>query len=190
MMLDNTKAVIEALLLVSEKPLTIRQISVVLDELDDNSIRQAITALAREYEEANRGMRILEVAGGFRLVTPAQAAPFLKKFFKDKRLEKLSRPGLETLAIIAYKQPLTKQEIELLRNVNVDGVINSLMTRNLIHITGRKNAPGRPLVFGTTKQFLEYFGLKSLDDLPRMDEFKNLKPVGEENGTEKPAQVS
>jgi len=108
------------------------------------------------------------------MITASSFAPFLKKLFKDRHTERLSKPALETLAIIAYKQPLTRMEIELLRNVNVDGVMKSLLDKNLIRISGRKKVPGRPFVFGTTKQFLEYFGLKSLDELPKMEDFSSL----------------
>ncbi|MFA7271713.1 MAG: SMC-Scp complex subunit ScpB [Candidatus Omnitrophota bacterium] len=171
---DNRKSVIEALLLASEKPLPLEQIRVVLDNLDLPEARRLIEELKLEYEEANRGIRIAEIAGGFQMITAAAFAPFLKKLFKDRNTEKLSKPALETLAIIAYKQPLTRLEIELLRNVNVDGVIKSLADKNLIRIAGRKKAPGRPCVYGTTRQFLEHFGLKSLDDLPKIEEFSAL----------------
>ncbi|MDD5197100.1 MAG: SMC-Scp complex subunit ScpB [Candidatus Omnitrophota bacterium] len=171
---DNRKSVIEALLLASEKPLPLEQIRVVLDNLDLPEARRLIEELKLEYEEANRGIRIAEIAGGFQMITAAAFAPFLKKLFKDRNTEKLSKPALETLAIIAYKQPLTRLEIELLRNVNVDGVIKSLAGKNLIRIAGRKKAPGRPCVYGTTRQFLEHFGLKSLDDLPKIEEFSAL----------------
>ena len=108
------------------------------------------------------------------MISAPDYAPFLKKLYKERKVEKLSKPALETLAIIAYKQPVTKMEIELLRNVNVDGVIKSLADKDLIRIAGRKKAPGRPHVYGTTRQFLEYFALKSLDDLPKMEDFPEL----------------
>ncbi|MFA5177313.1 MAG: SMC-Scp complex subunit ScpB [Candidatus Omnitrophota bacterium] len=171
---DNRKSVIEALLLASEKPLPLEQIRIVLDNLDAAETRRLIEELKAEYEQANRGIRIAEIAGGFQMITAAVFAPFLKKLFKDRNAEKLSKPALETLAIIAYKQPLTRTEIELLRNVNVDGVIKSLVDKNLIRIAGRKKAPGRPCVYGTTRQFLEHFGLKSLEDLPKIEEFSAL----------------
>jgi len=177
---DNTKAVIEALLFASEKPLFIDQVKNVLDNLDTASIRKIIEEMAVEYETENRGMRIMEVAGGFRMFTSVGLAPFLKKFYKQRKTERLSKPALETLAIIAYKQPLTRSEIVTLRNVNVDGVMKSLEEKSLIRITGRKDAPGRPLVYGTTRQFLEYFGLKSLDDLPKMEDFHKLKTQEEQ----------
>ncbi|MFA5157058.1 MAG: SMC-Scp complex subunit ScpB [Candidatus Omnitrophota bacterium] len=183
-MLENTHAVVEAMLFISEKPLTIEQIKDVVDGLDANGVRKVVAELNAGYEESNRGIRITEVAGGFRMITPPALAPFLRKMYKQRRAEKLSKPALETLAIIAYKQPLTKIEIESLRNVNVDGVMSSLLEKGLIRITGRKNAPGRPIVYGTTRQFLEHFGLKSLEDLPKMEDFSEPKII-EEKAEEK-----
>jgi len=161
-------------LLASEKPLDLEQIQAVLDGLDLDEVRRLVEELKAEYEQAGRGIRVTEVAGGFRMITAAEFSPFLKKFFKDRRVERLSRPALQTLAIIAYKQPLTRREIELLRNVNVDGVMKSLLDKDLIRIAGRKKAPGRPCVYGTTKLFLEHFGLASLDALPKIEEFSAL----------------
>lgn len=187
--IDTAKAVIEALLFVSDKPLVIEQVKNILDNMDAGQIRQIVQDLGVEYEKNNRGIRIIEVAGGYRMSTPAGLSPFLKKLYKQRRTEKSSRPALETLAIIAYKQPVTKMEIESLRNVNVDGVISSLLEKDLIRVVGRKNAPGRPLVFGTTKSFLEYFGLKSLDDLPKIEKFPELKLAEEKKDElEKTAQ--
>lgn len=162
----------------SDTPLTLEQMSNVLDNIATVGLRRIIEELKLEYEQAQRGIRIIEVAGGFQLTTSAVFAPFLKKLFKERHLERLSRAALETLAIIAYKQPLTKLEIESLRNVNVDGVIKSLLDKSLVRISGRKKAPGRPHVFGTTRQFLEHFGLKSLEELPRMEDFSNLTKEG------------
>lgn len=171
---DNRKAVIEALLLASEKPLALELIRSVLDNLDANEAVRLINELKNEYEQNNRGMRIAEIAGGYQMITATSFAPFLKRLFKDRYTSRLSKPALETLAIIAYKQPLTRNEIELLRNVNVDGVMKSLLDKNLIRICGKKKAPGRPCVYGTTKAFLEHFGLKSLADLPKIEDFNDL----------------
>jgi segregation and condensation protein B len=173
-MQDNRKSVIEALLLASEKPLGLDKIREVLDNLAPQDTLKLIEELKQDYIQSNRGMRIIEIAGGFQMITAPDFAPFLKKLFKDRNAERLSKPALETLAIIAYKQPLTRSEIELLRNVNVDGVMKSLLDKNLIRITGRKKAPGNPHVYGTTRLFLEHFGLKSLQDLPRIEEFSAL----------------
>ncbi len=168
---DNVKPVIEALLFASEKPLTLEQIKNVLDGLATDQIRGVLEELKSEYERANRGIRINEVAGGFQMITSPNFAPFLKKLYKERRAEKLSKPALETLAIVAYKQPVTRLEIESIRDVNVDGVVKHLLDKGLIRIAGRRKAAGRPYVFGTTRQFLEYFGLKSLEELPKIENF-------------------
>jgi len=173
-MADTRKSVIEAILLASEKPLPLEQIRLVLDNADAEEVRKLIDELKTEYEQASRGIRVAEIAGGFQMITASEFAPFLRKLFKNRHLERLSKPALETLAIIAYKQPLTRSEIELLRNVNVDGVMKSLLDKNLIRIAGRKKAPGRPCVYGTTRQFLEHFGLKSLNDLPKIEDFSAM----------------
>jgi len=158
------------MLFASEKPLTLEQLRQALDNLSPQEVRKVVEELRTELEQNNRGIRIAEIAGGFQMITASNFAPFLKKLFKDRHADRLSKQALETLAIIAYKQPLTRTEIELLRNVNVDGVMKSLLDKNLIRIAGRKKTPGRPIVYGTTRQFLEHFGLKSLEDLPKIEE--------------------
>lgn len=164
----GVRAAIEAMLFVSERPLTVEQIRKVLG-LGAEDVKVVIEALRSEYETPEKGIRICEIAGGFQMVTAREINPFLKKLYKKEQPERLSKQALETLAIIAYKQPVTKLEIESLRNVNIDGVIKSLLDRQLIRIAGRKKAPGRPKVYATTREFLECFGLKSLEDLPKMD---------------------
>lgn len=198
---DNVKPALEALLFASEKPLTLEQAKEVLG-LGTDEIRAKLEELKNEFEQSNRGLRIAEVAGGFRMITSSLCAPFIKKLYKVRRVERLSRQALETLAIIAYKQPVTKLDIESLRNVaNIDGVISSLLDKNLIRIAGRKKAAGRPFVFGTTRQFLEYFGLNSLEELPKMEDFSKMaqvqapeekkeEPLSEvTDGAEEPAQA-
>ncbi|MFH1247748.1 MAG: SMC-Scp complex subunit ScpB [Candidatus Omnitrophota bacterium] len=165
---DNIKAAIEALLFSSDKPLTLEQMRKALDNLDSAQIKSALTELQAEYEQNNRGIRLLEIAGGFQMICSPGFASFIRKLYKTPgQGEKISQPSLETLAIIAYKQPVTKLEIEALRKVNVDGVVSSLLEKNMIRIAGRKKAPGRPKLYATTREFLEHFGLKSLDDLPK-----------------------
>jgi len=175
-MADTTvKSVLETLLFVSEKPLLIEQAKKVLSHMSADEIRTALEEMKTEYETANRGLRITEVAGGFRMVTAPNLLPFLKKFFaKEPRADRLSSPALETLAIIAYKQPVTRLEIESLRKVNIDGLMKTLLQKNLIRVSGRREAPGRPQVFATTRQFLEYFGLKDLSELPKIEDFAAL----------------
>jgi segregation and condensation protein B len=190
---DTRKSVIEALLFASEKPLSIDQIRMVLDNLDLSETRKLIEELRNDYEINKRGLRVAEIAGGYQMITAPDFATFLKRLFKGRQADRLSKPALETLAIIAYKQPLTRTEIELLRNVNVDGVMKSLLEKNLIRICGRKKAPGRPCVYGTTRQFMEHFGLKSLDDLPKIEEFAEMAKRNDlveiELDDEKPAEV-
>jgi segregation and condensation protein B len=188
---DNNKSVIEALLFISEKPVLIDQIKKVLNHLDAEQIRGLLGEMRAEYEAQNRGIRIYEVAGGFQLITAPFLATFIKKFLaREGRAERLSRSALESLAIIAYKQPVTKLEIESLRKVNVDGIMKTLSDKNLIRVSGRKKAPGRPKLFCTTRQFLEYFGLKSLDELPKIENFPDflVKKEDEMNPSENTAK--
>jgi len=167
----EAKRIIEAILFTSEKPIMIDQIKEVLDEVDSKEVRALILELKSEYETLGRSFKVYEVAGGFQMVTEPVFAEYLKKFYKAKSKDKLTKPALETLAIIAYRQPITKADIEDIRGVNVDGVVATLSDRLLIKITGRKDAPGRPILYGTTKEFLERFGLNSLSELPKLSEF-------------------
>ncbi len=171
---NNVKSVIEALLFASEKPLLIEQVKEVLAHLEKEEIRKLLDELSADYQTANKGMRIIEVAGGFQMVTATEFAPFLRKLYKQRKTERLSKSALETLAIVAYKQPVTRFEIGSIRSVGVDNMVNSLLEKGLIRISGRKKTPGRPFVYGTTRQFLEYFGLKSLAALPKFEEFASF----------------
>lgn len=193
---NNMKSAIEALLFASDKPLLLEQIKKVLDGPGAADIQACVEELRDEYEQSGRGIRLAEIAGGYQIATYSGFAPFLKKLFKERNAERLSKPALETLAIIAYKQPITKSEIELLRNVNIDGVVASLVEKGMIRIAGRKKVPGRPYVFGTTRQFLEHFGLKSLEELPKIEELKepgrqqeSLPPQEEKTGVENESGV-
>lgn len=183
---SNTKAVIEALIFASDKPLTLEKMKGILD-LETTQIRKILEELSAEYEKSNRGIRVVEIAGGFQMIASPCFTPFLKKLYKDRRVEKFSQAALETMAIIAYKQPVTKREIEAIRDVNVDGVMKSLLQRDSIRVVGRKKAPGRPKVYGTTPQFLEFFGLKSLEELPKVEDFSTAlatKKTNESSGAE------
>jgi len=171
MELAETKKIIEALLFTSEKPITIEQMKEVIEEVEAKDVKAALLDLKSEYETLGRSFKIYEVAGGYQMVTAPEFADYLKKFYRVKSKDKLTKPALETLAIVAYRQPITKSEIEDIRGVNVDGVIETLADRLMIKITGRKDAPGRPILYGTTKEFLERFGLGSLNELPKLGEF-------------------
>lgn len=167
----EAKRIIEVLLFASEKPMAIEQFKEILTDLDSRDIRALALELKSEYENLGRTFKIYEVAGGFQMATEPAYAEILKKFYKAKFKDKLTRPSLETLAIIAYRQPITRADIEDIRGVNVDGVVKTLLERQLIRIVGRKDAPGRPIIYGTTKEFLDRFGLNSLSELPKLSEF-------------------
>lgn len=167
----QAKNIIEAMLFVSDKPLFVNEIKGVLEEFDVKEVKEIVAELAKEYEDIQRAFRIKEIAGGYQIVTDPVFAPWLQKLYKTSGADRLRGPSLETLAIIAYKQPVTKPEIETIRGVNVDGVLKTLIEKNLIRIVGRKETIGRPILYGTTSEFLQYFGLNSLDELPKMEEF-------------------
>jgi segregation and condensation protein B len=175
------KEIIESLLFVTEGPITIEKIKSVVD-LSKGKIKEIISHLQQEYLD-NHSLRIREVAGGYQVVTDPKYAPWLRKLFQKDRKERLTRPALETLAIIAYRQPITRPEIEYLRGVDVDGVVKSLLEKGLIRIAGRKKTVGNPFLYTTTKRFLEYFGLNSLEELPNIEELVNLE--GSEIGDKK-----
>ena len=167
--LKERKALIEAVLFVSGEPVNLASLKGVLD-MPEADIKQGIDELIAEYRERDRGLLILEIAQGFQMVTNPLYAKILRKFSNTATSNKLSMPALETLAIVAYRQPLIKTEIEQIRGVNSDGVIKSLLDKRLIRIIGQKEAPGKPLLYGTTKEFLQYFGLKDLTELPTLKE--------------------
>ncbi len=167
----QAKNIIEAMLFVSDKPLFVNEIKGVLEEFDSRDIKDVVSELVREYEEQQRAFSIKEIAGGFQIVTDPVLAPWLKKLYKTSGSDRLTGPSLETLAIVAYKQPVTKPEIEAIRGVNVDGVLKTLIEKNLVRIAGRKETVGRPVLYGTTSEFLQYFGLSSLKELPNLEEF-------------------
>jgi segregation and condensation protein B len=177
--LNYAKGAIEALLFVNEKPVTLEQFKGVLETVNAAEIKGIVHLLQNEYEQRQSGMKIVEIAGGYQMLSNPRYADYIRSFYKTKHKEKLSKPALETLAIVAYKQPVTRVDVELVRGVNSDGVISHLLTKELVKAVGRKDIPGRPFLYGTTKQFLEYFGLKSLDDLPRLEEFPSLLPPEE-----------
>ena len=177
----HIKGVIEAILFISEKPVTLEQLKKVLSTVSGSDIKNTIQLLKETYEKQNSGMTIFEIAGGYQMLSNAQYASYIRDFYKTKHKERLSKPALESLAIIAYKQPVTRADIEIIRGVNSDGVVNHLLNKDLIKAVGRKEVPGRPFLYGTTKQFLEHFGLKSLSDLPKLEEFPTLLAKEEES---------
>jgi len=178
--------VVEALLFSAQKPLSIREMAAAIkgagaeDELLPNEfgrateaeIAAAIEQLKIEYIQEHRAFQIIEKAEGWQLATDPAFAPWVRQLFPAPKPARLSAPALETLAIIAYRQPITRADVEAVRGVNIDGVLQTLMERGLVKIAGRAEIPGRPLVYETTQVFLDHFGLRSLDELPNVEELR------------------
>jgi segregation and condensation protein B len=168
------KPILEALLFISAEPIPIDRLKEILAGVAKNIVFEKLSLLQQEYAQSDRGMQIVEVAGGYQMTTRAEMAPWIRDLEKIKTSSRLSQPSLETLAIIAYKQPLTRAEIEAIRGVDGAGVLKTLMDRRLIKIVGRKEVAGRPLIYGTTREFLLYFGLANLTALPTLKEFTEI----------------
>lgn len=183
------RGIIESLLFISEKPIMLEQIKDAVEGVTTSDIREVINQLQKEYQERKSGVVILEIAGGYQMLSNPDYAMYIKKFYHSTHKEKLSKPALETLSIIAYKQPVSRLDMELIRGVNCDGVVVHLLDKGLIKIVGRKDVPGRPYLYGTSREFLEYFGLKSLADLPKLEDFSALQ-AAEGGGTPQPQEAS
>lgn len=145
-----------------------------LAKTKQDEIAQAMRELREEYASQQRGFCLVESAAGYKVVTSAESAPWVRQLFPENRPARLSPSALETLAIVAYRQPITRADIEAVRGVNVDGVMQTLTERGVIRITGRAEVPGRPLLYGTTEYFLEHFSLRSLDELPNCAELRRV----------------
>jgi len=166
--------VVEALLFASEEPLSVPALKKHLDNMPAAELKEILAGLKEDYDDPARGIALLEVAGGYVFVSKETTAPWVEKMLKGKRRVRLSRAALETVAVIAYKQPIGRMEIERIRGVDVGGVLSTLLERDLIMIKGRDQGPGKPLLYGTTQEFLNYFGLNKVSDLPRLDELSAL----------------
>ena len=172
--LEDIKATLEALLFVSHDPLTMEKLASVLGGVPKSTLKTTMQVLQDEYEQVGRGLLITEVAGGFVMVTRPEHSAAIKRLSKAKTSTKLSRSALEAMAIISYKQPITRSEIEKIRGVETSGVLRTLLDQKMIRIVGRQEIPGRPILYGTGKQFLQRFGLRDLRDLPPLKELKDL----------------
>jgi segregation and condensation protein B len=170
---EDVKSILESLLLVADGPQSVQRLSEVLEGMDKGTIESALKELQSELETQNRGIRLAEVAGGYQLRTPKANADWVKKFLGG-RPARMGKATLETLAIIAYRQPITRAEIEAIRGVDVDGVIATLLERNLIRAVARKDVPGRPFLYGTTPEFLQLFNLQDLSHLPTLKEMEEI----------------
>ncbi|HUI11659.1 MAG TPA: SMC-Scp complex subunit ScpB [Bacteroidota bacterium] len=182
------REIIEALLFGTDEPLSVRQIVEIFGMPEEGEAAVAVTPgevlgaideLNREYEQAHRALRIVHVAGGYQFATKPEFAPWLGRMLREKSRRKLSVSALETLAVIAYKQPVTKPEIETIRGVNADYVLRTLLERSLVAIVGRASTPGRPLLYGTTREFLKHFGVNDLAELPKPREIDELMAEAE-----------
>lgn len=161
--------VVEALLFASDSPVEVERIREVLGLGSTADARELVEALRQRLDTEGRALRVVEVGGGFRLVTRPEVAPWLVKLARSRTRSRLSRPALETLAIVAYRQPVSRPEVDAIRGVNSEGVLDNLLERRMLRITGRKDSPGRPFLYETTRDFLVAFGLRDLADLPKPD---------------------
>jgi segregation and condensation protein B len=172
--MSDRKRIIEALLFASQEPLPVSKIQSVLEVEDRRSILQDLEALREEYEALDRAFRIVEVAGGFQFRTQPEVSPWVKRL-RRQAASRLTQASMETMAIIAYKQPVTRTEVEHIRGVDSGAVMRGLLEKGLLKILGRKDVPGRPLLYGTSKKFLEVFSLKDLSSLPDLRDVEELK---------------
>jgi len=162
--------VVEALLFASHQPLSAAELARAEEGLDEEQVERAVAELRAEYQAEGRAFDVAEIAGGFQLLTRPEFAGVLERFDAVPHPTRLSTPALETLAIIAYRQPIGRAEVEEIRGVGAGGVLKTLQDREMVEVVGRGEGLGRPLLYGTTRRFLEHFGFRSLDDLPRPDE--------------------
>ncbi len=177
---EKARAIIEAVLLTADAPVTPGRLVALLDEYNGRDIRELIDALNAAYAEGEHGFSIIEIAGGFQLATRQDCGPWLRKFHNDPNQIRLSQAALEALAIVAFKQPVTRVEVDTIRGVNSGGVMQTLMELSMIRIVGRSEGIGKPMLFGTTREFLVHFGLKTLADLPKPRELEELLASGED----------
>jgi segregation and condensation protein B len=163
------KAILEALIFASPEPLTLKALAKLLDNEPKEDIQAALAELKRDYERPG-GLQLVEIAGGYQIVTRQDLHDWVRRLFHERTTQKLTVQGLETLAVIAYRQPITALEITEVRGVNTSGVLNTLLERHLIKIVGRKQVVGRPFLYATTREFLIRFGLNDLSDLPKVED--------------------
>jgi segregation and condensation protein B len=189
-MSKSLKLIIEALLFSSDKPLTIKDFRDCLPDTDAKDIKSALTILEHDFEAMERSFSLKEVAGGYQLRSRPEYGAYILRMLQSTP-NRLSRAAMETLAIVAYKQPILRHEIEKFRGVDVGGILKTLMEKDLVKIMGRKDLPGKPLIYGTTKRFLEVFDLKDITSLPKMNEIKDFgltpyepTPLNQENPLE------
>jgi segregation and condensation protein B len=173
MELSEAKSIIEAVIFASIEPVSADQLARLI-ELDNETVEQLVSEIQQEYDTTRRSFQMIEVANGFQICTRDEYAPWIRDFYTTEISSRLSVSALEALAIIAYRQPVTRAEIEEIRGVNSDSVLHTLLERNMIKVIGRKRAPGKPMIYGTTTEFLLHFGLRDLSELPSIDEIESM----------------
>jgi segregation and condensation protein B len=171
--MSDLKSIVEALIFASPEPITLKTLTKLLDAEPKEDVVAALDALKQDYERPG-GLQMVEVAGGFQIVTRPELHEWVRRLFHERTTQKLSVASLETLAVIAYKQPVTAPEIAEIRGVNTAGVVGTLVERKLIKIVGRKQVVGRPFLYGTTREFLDRFGLNDISDLPKVEDMSEL----------------
>lgn len=173
---DYTKGIIEALLFVATDAISLANICRIA-EIETADALELLTELQKEYQMESRGLQLQKLAAGWQLTTKPKFAPYVERLYKRKTTAAISQAALETLAIVAYRQPVSRAELELIRGVNSDSSLNTLLERELIEEKGRRNAPGRPVLYGTTKMFLKHFGFREISELPALDNLCSQKEV-------------
>jgi len=187
--MSDLKAIVEALIFASPEPMTLKSLAKVLDGESKDDIEAAIGALKQDYDRPG-GLQIVEIAGGYQIVTRSELHEWVRRLFHERTTQKLSVAALETLAVIAYKQPITGPEIAEIRGVNTAGVLGTLIERKLVKTVGRKQVVGRPFMYGTTREFLERFGLNDIGDLPKVDELSDALGFDLPAGLAEPTQTT
>ena len=176
----QAKQIVEALLFVMGQPVSLKRLAEVLQGVETAQLRQCLHTLQAEYAAAGHAFQIQEVAGGYQLATDQALAPWIRRALQGAKPDAVSKAALETLAIVAYRQPITKAEIEAIRGVDVTASLEALLERQFVRVAGRKDTAGRPFLYGTTTEFLRHFGLRSLEALPRMAQPTLSEPVAAE----------
>lgn len=171
---ETPKQVVEALLFAADEPLNASRMATLIPDVTAAAVEDLIEELNADYQREKRSFQVQPIAGGYQIVTRPEYAPWLAQLYASGTTQRLSQAALETLSIVAYKQPVTRTELESIRGVSVDWVLRTLVDRGLVTITGRAEGMGRPLLYGTTSHFLEYFGLPGLESLPKPDELEVL----------------
>ncbi|NQT27126.1 SMC-Scp complex subunit ScpB [candidate division KSB1 bacterium] len=188
--MDKIQGIVEALIFASDEPLPLKQIQDLIDDVKPSQIKNTVDTLNHDYKQTGRAFQIVESAGGYQMVTRDSYSQYLRKLFQKKIKSRLSQAALETLSVIAFKQPVSRVEVDAIRGVNSDGVVHTLLERKLITITGRAEGAGRPLLYATTKGFLRYFGINDVSDLPKPRELEELLKESGDKAVENPQKDS